>query len=101
MDVALVRDDLLQEQMALDTIVSDLSEEQWSLPTPSPRWSIADQIGHLTYFDESATVAITNPDKFSSLLHELLETQDALIFEFYIFLKLGTIFYFYSKINYS
>tara|TARA_B100000073_G_scaffold334471_1_gene327050 strand:- start:4291 stop:5079 length:789 start_codon:yes stop_codon:yes gene_type:complete len=77
MDVALVRDDLLQEQMALDTIVSDLSEEQWSLPTPSPRWSIADQIGHLTYFDESATVAITNPDKFSSLLHELLETQDA------------------------
>ena len=77
MDVAHVRDDLLQEQMALDTIVSSLSEEQWGLSTPSPRWSIADQIGHLAYFDESATVAITDPDKFTSLLHELLETQDA------------------------
>ena len=77
MDVAHVRDDLLQEQVALDTIVSNLSEEQWGLPTPSPRWSIADQIGHLAYFDESATVAITDPDKFTSLLHELLETQDA------------------------
>jgi len=76
MDIAQVRDDLLQEQLALDTIMSNLSDKQWGLPTPSPRWTVADQIGHLTYFDESAAIAITDPDKFTSLLHELLEIQD-------------------------
>ena len=76
MDIGQVREDLLQEQLALDTIVSNLSDEQWSLPTPSPRWTIADQIGHLTYFDESAAIAITDPDKFTSHLHELLKIQD-------------------------
>jgi len=76
MDVAQVREDLLQEQLALDPIVAGLSDEQWRLPTPSPRWSIADQIGHLTYFDESAAIAIRNPEKFTSLVKELIENQD-------------------------
>ena len=76
MDIAQVREDLLEEQIALDSIVSNLSDEQWSLSTPSPRWTIADQIGHLAYFDESAAIAITAPEKFTSLLHELLEIQD-------------------------
>ena len=83
MDISQLQEDLLQEQLALDTVVSNLSDEQWRLPTPSPRWTVADQIGHLTYFDESAAIAITDPEKFTSLLHELLEIQDTNLAEDY------------------
>lgn len=65
MDVIQVRADLLAEQEELDEIVSVLSSQNWSRPTPSPGWTIADQIGHLTFFDESAALAITDPDAFA------------------------------------
>ena len=62
--VASVRDDLIAEQDALDAVIRELDADQWALPTPSPRWSIADQIGHLTHFDWTAALAITDPDQF-------------------------------------
>jgi uncharacterized protein (TIGR03084 family) len=65
---ASIRDDLIAEQDALDAVVGDLDGELWALDTPSPRWTIADQIGHLTYFDWTATLAITDPDRFTSEL---------------------------------
>ena len=74
MDVSEVLDDLLAEQAALDAVVAGLSDEQFALPTPSPRWSVADQIGHLTYFDGTALLAITDPDGFTTALHALLES---------------------------
>ena len=45
MDVSEVLADLLAEQQTLDDIVADLDAEQWRQPTPSPGWTIADQIG--------------------------------------------------------
>ena len=33
----------MAEQQSLDTIVADLTPEQWQLPTPSPGWTVADQ----------------------------------------------------------
>jgi uncharacterized protein (TIGR03084 family) len=60
-----VLDDLIAEQGALDAVVADLAPEQWLLATPSPRWSIADQIGHLTYFDRTAALAIVDPAAFA------------------------------------
>lgn len=72
MDISQIRTDLIAEQQALDGIVAGLSSEQWSSATPSPRWSVADQIGHLAYFDRSAILAITDPERFSNLLGELL-----------------------------
>lgn len=65
MDVQSVLDDLIAEQRSLDEIVAALSPEQWMLPTPSPRWSITDQIGHLTFFDMTAALAITDPSAFA------------------------------------
>jgi uncharacterized protein (TIGR03084 family) len=56
--------DLEAEQQSLDGVVSAISEEQWRLPTSSPGWSVADQLGHLSYFDASAALAITDPDVF-------------------------------------
>ncbi len=65
---ASVRSDLLDEQAALDSIVSGLTDEQWALPTASPRWSVADQIGHLAFFDETAAWAIADEDRFRASL---------------------------------
>ena len=72
MDVADVLADLLAEQQSLDDIVAALDDEQWALPTPSPGWSITDQIGHLTYFDGTAALAITDADAFTDQMKQLL-----------------------------
>jgi len=72
MDVTDVLADLLAEQQALDDIVAGLSPDQWELATPSPGWTVADQIGHLTYFDGNAALAITDPAAFQDAMHALL-----------------------------
>jgi len=64
--------DLTAEQQALDAVVATLAPEAWMTPTPSPRWSVADQIGHLTYFDTTATLAITYPAAFVDHRTELI-----------------------------
>ncbi len=72
MDVTDVLADLLAEQQALDDIVAELDADQWELATPSPGWTVADQIGHLTYFDGNAALAITDPSAFQDAMHALL-----------------------------
>lgn len=72
MDVTEVAADLQAEQAALDTVVSAIADHQWALPTASPRWSVADQIGHLTYFDHTAAQAITDPDAFTESANAVL-----------------------------
>jgi len=75
-DVHQVAADLLAEQDALDDIVAGLTDEQWRLPTPSPGWTVADQIGHLTYFDGTATMAISDADAFKAAVEELMAGGD-------------------------
>ncbi len=72
MDVTDVAADLVAEQEALDLIVRHLSDDQWDLDTPSPRWTISDQIGHLTYFDGTAAMAIVGPDGFKATITDLM-----------------------------
>ena len=69
----ILRRDLADEQQSLDDVVSNISAEQWLLATPSPGWSVADQIGHLTFFDGSATSAISDPEGFRAGVIELYE----------------------------
>jgi uncharacterized protein (TIGR03084 family) len=57
-------DDLREEHRALDLVVENITGEQWRLATPSPGWSVADQIAHLTYFDEAAVNAVLRPERF-------------------------------------
>jgi uncharacterized protein (TIGR03084 family) len=71
-DVHQVAADLQAEQDALDVIVASLSEAQWLLATPSPGWTVADQIGHLTYYDRAAATAIEDPPGFKESVAELL-----------------------------
>jgi uncharacterized protein (TIGR03084 family) len=77
MDVGDVLADLQAEQRALDDIVAALSEEQWHLATPAPGWDVADQIGHLTYFDGTAALAITDPEAFAATVTALYSAGDA------------------------
>lgn len=63
--------DLIAEQDDLDQLVAKLSPGDFSLATPSPRWTIADQLGHLAYFDHTAALAITDPDGFAAHRDEL------------------------------
>jgi uncharacterized protein (TIGR03084 family) len=77
MDVSEVLADLVAEQQALDDIVAELTPQQWELPTPSPGWTVADQIGHLTYFDRTAALAITDPAAFQDVMSDLLTSGGA------------------------
>jgi uncharacterized protein (TIGR03084 family) len=71
-DLDQVRADLLAEQASLDDVVAGIPDEAWDTPTPSPGWTVADQIAHLAYFDGTATLAIEDPDAFNASVGELL-----------------------------
>ena len=75
MNLSDLLEDLLDEQASLDEIVAPLSQRDWDLPTPSPRWSVTDQIGHLRYFDQAAALAIRDPDAFSTEAGLLMEAS--------------------------
>lgn len=76
MDVRDVAADLRAEQDALDAVVAGLADDEWRTPTPSPGWTVADQIGHLTYFDGTAALAIADADAFKASMEELLGSGD-------------------------
>ena len=64
--------DLAAEHADLDQMLASLSPEAWARDTPSPGWTIADQVGHLAYFDRTAASAITEPEVFQSASAALL-----------------------------
>jgi uncharacterized protein (TIGR03084 family) len=78
--------DLEAEGDDLDALVSAIDAEQWRLPTPSPGWTIANQISHLTSSASLATLAATDADAFAARKAELgrdfNETTDAGAAEF-------------------
>lgn len=56
--------DLEAESAVLDALLRDLEPHEWSTPTPAKGWSIADQITHLAFFDETATLAASDEAAF-------------------------------------
>jgi uncharacterized protein (TIGR03084 family) len=64
MDYEALCDDLAAEQEALDRIVAGIDARQWLIETPSPGWTVRDQIAHLAYSDEVAEHAARDPDGF-------------------------------------
>ena len=53
-DLASIVEDLRAEGDALDALVADLTDHCWSMPTPAPGWTVAHQIGHLSWTDNVA-----------------------------------------------
>ena len=60
--------DLYDEHADLDTVVVGLSPELWDTPTPAVPWTVRDQISHLAFFDEHATLAVAEPQRFEANL---------------------------------
>ena len=60
--------DLELETAVLQRILDDLTDEQWSWPTPAPGWSVTDQMSHLAHSDEVAVLSATDRAAFEALL---------------------------------
>ncbi len=67
--------DLATEHDDLDRVVDGLDAAQWEQATASPGWSVRDQVGHLTYFDDTARLAIASPEDFEAKKAELIEAM--------------------------
>lgn len=70
-DLGALRADLAAEHAALDAIVAALEPAAWATPTPAEGWDVRDSISHLCYFDETATLAVTDPEGFAAHVAEL------------------------------
>lgn len=56
--------DLGAETEQLDRILRSLEPASWAAPTPAAGWSVRDQVSHLAYFDDAATLAAVDPERF-------------------------------------
>jgi uncharacterized protein (TIGR03084 family) len=61
-----VLSDLAAEGDDLDRLVGGLAPDRWPAATPSPGWTIAHQVGHLTSADRLAVLAVTDPAAFAA-----------------------------------
>lgn len=62
-----VIDDLAVEADQVDQLVAGLDEQDWSLPTPAPGWSVKHQIGHLAFIFRIAGAAAAEPEAFKAM----------------------------------
>lgn len=67
-DIDRLLTDLYDEHADLDNVVVNLADEHWDTPTPAEPWTVRDQISHLAFFDEYATLAVVEPDRFNESL---------------------------------
>ena len=67
-DMAALAADLAAESAVTRALVAGLDEPGWRTPTPADGWDIADQIGHLAYFDEAAVRSAVHPGEFRAEL---------------------------------
>lgn len=78
-DTAALVEDLRSEQDELAALLRGTDPADWSRPTPSPGWSIADQVAHLAFFDESALTAVTDPDGFAAMVEAALADPEGYV----------------------
>ncbi len=64
--------DLAAEGDALESLVADLSEASWRLPTPAAGWDVATQVAHLAWTDEAALAAATDKPAWDELVLEAI-----------------------------
>lgn len=73
-------DDLQAEHAALDAIVADISEEQWTADTPAEGWDLKDTIMHLIQADMAASMAVRDPDEFAAAKKQMMSGGGTLDF---------------------
>jgi uncharacterized protein (TIGR03084 family) len=65
--------DLLAEYSQLAALAEALTPHQWVQKTPFSDWTPWDEIAHLCYFDQTGTLASTDPEAFAAELAELVK----------------------------
>ncbi|QNG37069.1 TIGR03084 family protein [Geodermatophilaceae bacterium NBWT11] len=68
--------DLAAESADFDRVLAALPEDAWATPTPAEGWTVADQVVHLAHFDETATTAALDPDRFRAEAEALMAHGD-------------------------
>lgn len=66
MDMPTLCADLQAEYDVLDALLVNLDEAEWNTPTPAPGWLVRDQISHLGWTDRVATLAVSEPERFTT-----------------------------------
>jgi uncharacterized protein (TIGR03084 family) len=64
-DLEVLVSHLDDETAVLVDLLGGLDDAGWNRPTPSPGWTVADQVSHLAYFDGAATAAVSDPVQFA------------------------------------
>ncbi|WP_049576727.1 TIGR03084 family metal-binding protein [Nocardiopsis sp. SBT366] len=78
-DTAALVEDLRAEQEELAALLRGTDPADWARPTPSPGWSITDQVAHLAFFDESALTAVTDPERFAAMLEAAMADPEGYV----------------------
>lgn len=65
--------DLAAEHASLDAVVAAMEPDAWDLMTPAVPWTIRDQISHLAFFDEMASVSALSPEAFMTSINSMAE----------------------------
>lgn len=73
-----ITSDLETEHETLDRAVAALADPEWDTATPAEGWTIRDQVSHLAFFDEQATLAVSDAEGFARTLEEI--TRDVGLF---------------------
>jgi uncharacterized protein (TIGR03084 family) len=68
--------DLASEHADLDAVVSSIGAADWDIDTPAQGWSVRDQISHLAFFDEQASLATTDPEAFLAGLAAVTDADE-------------------------
>ena len=63
-DMGALTADLAAESAELYEVLSVLAEPEWNRDTPAAGWTVRDQVTHLAYFDGTAVLSATDPDRF-------------------------------------
>ena len=71
-DMGALTADLAAESAELYEVLSVLAETDWHCDTPAAGWTVRDQVTHLAYFDEAATLSATDPYRFRAEAEELM-----------------------------
>ena len=77
-DVGALIEDLDAETATLLEMVEPLDAAGWTTPTPAPGWRVQEQVAHLAYFDEAATMAATDADAFQRELEAALADTEGI-----------------------
>jgi enediyne biosynthesis protein E11 len=71
--------DLIGEGESLDELVVRLSPRQWTLPTPTPGWTIAHQVAHLASIARLTRAAAEDPVTFRVMAAGAADDFDAVL----------------------